>query len=153
LPGLSSDGAPPVPSHVDVGFVSAESLDDINVTTPTDTTEREITVSLPSGASIVRASLIAYIVAMNNTANTQKIDIDVKGRKSGGSFSTFFSQDDCIGLPNVDGTTVSLMTSQDVSSLVTEEGTYGFKVTVTQSSANSVRYTTQYILIVTYKVT
>jgi len=136
---------------VDIGFPSVEALDDIAVTTPTDTTEREITVSLPPGGSIVRATLIAYIVAMNNTANAQKIDVDVKGRKAGGTFSTFFSQDDCIGLVDVEGATVSLMTIQDVSAVVTEAGTYGFKVTITQSSANSVRYTTEYALIITYR--
>jgi len=102
---------------VDIGFPSVEALDDIAVTTPTDTTEREITVSLPPGGSIVRATLIAYIVAMNNTANAQKIDVDVKGRKAGGTFSTFFSQDDCIGLVDVEGATVSLMTIQGLERL------------------------------------
>jgi len=136
---------------VDIGFPSAEALDAIAVTAPTDTTEKEITVALPPGASIVRVALIAYVVAMNNTPNAQKIDVDVKGRVSGGSWNTYFSEDDCIGLPNVDGATVTLPTVQDITALVTAAGTYGFKVTITQSSANSVRYTTVYVVIVTYR--
>jgi len=136
---------------VDIGFPSAEALDAIAVTAPTDTTEKQITVALPPGASIVRVALIAYVVAMNNTPNAQKIDVDVKGRVSGGSWNTYFSEDDCIGLPNVDGATVTLPTVQDITALVTAAGTYGFKVTITQSSANSVRYTTVYVVIVTYR--
>jgi len=133
-------------------FPSTEALNDISVTTPTDTTELSITVSLPSGASIVRAMLVAFITAMNNTPTAQKIDIDVLGRVAAGAWSTFFSQDDCIGLPVADGATTGLVAMQDVSALVTVAGTYGFKCTITQSSANSVRYTTQYLLIVTYKM-
>jgi len=145
-------GTPPAASEVEIGFVSSESLDDISVTTPTDTTEKEITLALPPNASIIRASLIASIIAMNNTANAQKIDVDVKGRLSGGSWNTFFSENECMGFGAVEGATVSIMAIQDVSSLVTAEGTYQFKCTITQSSANSVRYTTQYVLLVTYRV-
>lgn len=96
--------------------------------------------------------LAAFITAMNNTANAQKIDVDVKGRVSAGSWNTYFSQDDCIGFPAADGATTGFVPLQDVSALVTAAGTYGFKCTITQSGANSVRYTTQYVLIVTYKM-
>ncbi len=137
-----------IPLH----FPSAEVLDDIPAITPTDTTEKTITVSLPIGATIVRVMLTVFITAMNNTANAQKIDIDVKGRKGAGAWSTFFSQDDCIGFPAADGATTGTVPLQDVSALVDVATSYGFKCTITQSSANSVRYTTQYLLIVTYKM-
>jgi len=138
--------------QVPIKFTSAETLNDIAVTAATDTTEKEITVSLPAGASIVKVMLAALITVMNNSANAQKIDVDVKGRVSGGSWSTFFSQDDCIGFPAADGATTGFVPTQDVTTLVTGAGTYGFKLTIQQSSANSVRYTTQYVLIVTYKM-
>jgi len=99
-----------------------------------------------------------HAVASGRVGEMGKVDVDIGfpsvealGRKAGGTFSTFFSQDDCIGLVDVEGATVSLMTIQDVSAVVTEAGTYGFKVTITQSSANSVRYTTEYALIITYR--
>jgi len=152
MPGLASAGAPPVPSQVDIRFPSAEALNDISVTDPTDTTERTITVTVPSGATIKRAMLVAVVIALNNTATAQKIDVDVKGRKVSGAWSTFFSQDDCMGFGAIDGATTSIVAVQDVSALVDESATYGFKCTITQSSANSVRYTTQYVLIITYEV-
>jgi len=149
MPGLSSAGMAKV--DTDIGFPSAEAVDAIAVTASTDTTEKEITVSVPAGASIVRATLIANVTAMNDTANAQKIDVDVKGRVSGGSFSTFFSQDDIMGMGAVDGATTGITALSNVTALITGAGTYGFKCTITQSSANSVRYTTQYILIITFR--
>jgi len=135
-----------------VKFPSPEALDDIAVTTATDTTVRSITVSLPAGASIVRTMLAVFITAMNNTANAQKIDIDVKGSPDNVTWTTYFSQLDCIGFPAVDGATTGIVPLQDVSDLVTGAGTYYFKCTVVLSSPNSVRFTTQYLLVITYKM-
>lgn len=135
----------------DIGFPSAEAVNAIVVTAATDTTEKEITVTLPAGASIVRATLLAYVTAMNNSANAQKIDVDVQGRLSGGAWSMFFSQDTIMGFGAVDGATTGIMAISNVTALVTATGTYGFKCTITQSSANSVRYTTQYVLILTLR--
>jgi len=148
---------PPIPSSAvasldsDICFPSAEAVDAITVTDPTDTTEKTITVTVPSGATIIRATLIALITAMNNSANAQTIDIDVKGRKGSGSWNTYFTEDDIIGFGAITGATTGIPAVSDVSSLIDGAGTYGFKCTITQLSANSVRYTTQYILIVTFR--
>jgi len=133
--------------------MSAEALNDINVTTADQpTTELSITFSLPTGASIVKAWLSAFITAMNNTANAQKITVKVQGRVSGGTWNTYFNQSNCIGFPAADGATTGIVPLQDVSTLITVAGTYGFRCLITLSSANSVRFTTQYLLIVTYKM-
>jgi len=133
-------------------FPSPAITDEINTTTTTYTTEEPITVALPSGASIVRAMLAVFITAMNASANTQKIDIMVEGRVAGGTWYSYFLQLDCLGLPNVDGATTGFVPLNNVSNIVTGGGTYEFRVAITQSSANSVRYTTQYLLIITYKM-
>jgi len=146
MPGLASAGMAKI--DADIGFPSAEAVNAIATVSATDTTEKEITLSLPSGASIVRATLLTSITAMNNSANAQKIDVDVKGRASGGSFTTFFSQDDILGFGAVDGATTGIVAVSDVTSLVNAAGTFGFKCTIQQSSGNSVRYTTQHVLII-----
>lgn len=138
--------------ELEIGFPSVSALDDISATGNQNTTEKTITVSLPSGASSIRVSLLALITAMNNTANAQKIDLEVQGRKGAGGWNTFFSQDDVVGFGAVDGATVSYVAVQDVSALVDAATSYGFKFVVNQSAAQSVRYTTQYILIVTYEM-
>lgn len=142
----------PARTHVDVRFASAEVVDAIAVVTQTPTTERTIAVSLPVGAKLVRVLLAAIVTAMNNSANAQKVDVDVQGRKETGAWSTFFSQVDVFGFGAVDGATVCVLAMSDVTTLVDAEATYGFRLQITQSAAESVRYTTQYFLIVTYKM-
>jgi len=136
----------------EIEFPSAEALDDIAAIGEQTTTERGITVALPTGATRRRVLLLAVITAMNNTATPQKVDITVQGRKGAGAFSNFFSQDDIIGFGAVDGATTGIITLQDVSALVDEAAVYGFRLSVNQSAANSVRYTTQYLLVITYRM-
>jgi hypothetical protein len=142
----------PIPlEEMDIGFPSPEALDDINVAAATPTTERQITVALPSGAGIRRVTLIALITAMNNSVSAQKIDVTVQGRVSGGAWNNYFSETDCMGFGAVDGATTGLVAAQDVTALVTGAGFYGFRCQITQSAAQSVRYTIQYILIVSIR--
>jgi len=136
----------------EIGFASAEALNDIALTGEQTTTERTITVTLPTGATIRRVFLLAVITAMNNTVNAQKIDVTVQGRKGAGGWNNYFSQDDIVGFGAVDGATTSMLAIQDVSALVNEAVAYGFRLSVNQSSANSVRYTTQYVLLITYRM-
>jgi len=133
-------------------FTSSESFDDIIAIGPTNTTEMTITVALPTGATIRSAILAAFITVVNDTANIQKIDIDVQGRVAAGAWNTYFSQNACIAVPAVDGSTTGFVPTQNVSALVTAAGNYGFRLAVTQSSANSVHYTVNYILIVVYRM-
>jgi len=136
----------------EIEFPSAEALDAINTNVYTATTERTITVALPTGATTRRALLLAVITAMNNSANAQKIDIQVQGRKGVGAWNTYFDQTDCIGFPAVDGATTSLVAIQDVTALIDVAASYGFQCQVRNSVAQSVRYTTEYILVVTYRM-
>lgn len=135
-------------------FASAESLDDIPLVGPTDTTEKTIAVTLPTGSTIVKAILYAFIQIMNDSANAHKINIDTLGRKGAGGWTTYFSQDSIVGLPAVDGASTAYMTQQDISALIDTSGgqSYGFKCAITQTSANSIHYTVQYLLKVYYKM-
>jgi len=151
----------------ELGFSSIEALNSIAVVS-TDTTELEITVTLPSGAHVIRAYLISLITAMNNTANVQTIDVAVKGRVSAGAWRTYFNQNNCMGVIPLIGATAYLTSLQNVGPtasvaddrIVTDanlsgdppSGTFGFKCTIGQDSADEVRYTTQYVLIITYRM-
>lgn len=134
-------------------FPSAIAQDNVLTTNPTDTTEKEITVSLPSGASRVSALLAVFVTAKNGAATAQDIDISVSGRQSGGAWTTLISTlTDCLGLPNVDKATTGDAYLVDATTLITGVGTWGFKVTITLSSNALVRFKTEYLLIVTYKM-
>lgn len=136
----------------EIEFPTAEALDDISLTGEQTTTERTTTVALPSGAGIRRVLLISVITIMNDTANAQKIDVTVQGRKAAGGWNSYFSQDDVIGFGAVDGATINLIGISNISTLVDEDETYGFRLSVNQSGAFSVRYTVQHIVVVTYRM-
>jgi len=135
-----------------IKFPSASALDDIATTATTSTSPQTISVSVPTGASIVRAMLACFLTAMNNTDNTQTIDLVVQGRKPAEAWITFWSQTDCIGFPGLIGCTTGIVPLADVSTLVTVAGDYEFRCLITLSSAFSVRFTSQYLLIITYKM-
>ena len=133
------------------GFPTEEALNDISATGEQATTEKTVPLSLPAGAVLKKASLMTIITAMNNTASAQKMDITVQARKGAGAFGDYFSQDDIIGFGAVDGSTTSLNAISDITALIDDLGaTYGFRCSINQSSANSVRYTIQHVLIICY---
>ncbi len=138
--------------EVEIEFPTAEALDDILAVGEQLTTERTAEVALPSDAVIRRVLLVSLITAMNNTANAQKIDVTVQGRKAAGAWNDYFSQDDVIGIGIIDGGTTSLIAVSNITALVDEDETYGFRLSVNQSAANSVRYTVQHIVVVTYRM-
>jgi len=135
------------------GFPSDAATDEVNIVGAVPLTAQSIKVQLPEGATIVKASCIGLMTAMNHTANLQKVDLSIYARKAGEAWAPYWSAMDALGLPNVDGATASVTPVADVSALVTDPaGTYEFQFQVVQSAAYAVRYTTQFILLVAYKV-
>lgn len=147
---------PPLPPEVvailtrvsiETTFPSSEEQNNISATGDQYTTELFIEPFLPSYAVIGNTSLVASVTALNNSATLQKIGIQVQGRPDGGTWSSYFSQANCIGLPASDGSTMSYVA---VSSLSIGLAKYGFRLRINQSSANSVLYTIQFALVYTY---
>jgi hypothetical protein len=137
--------------YYESGFPTAEALNAISTTGEQKTTEKTVAIRLPSGALLKRASVISSISALNNSANAQKIDVAIEARKGAGSFATYYSQDDVFGFGAVDGATSSILAISNITALVDDlTATYGFRCSINQSSANSVRYTTQHVLIISY---
>ncbi len=115
------------------------------------TTERVVKIALPAGAIIKHVMVSAFITLMNNTPTAHKMNITLQGRVAAGEWSTYWSQDDSIGFPGVEGATTGLVAVSDISALVTVVGDYGFRLIVNQKGgANSVHYTTQYLISVIY---
>ena len=132
---------------VETTFPSSEEQNNISATGDQYTTELFIEPFLPSYAVISNVHLVASVTALNNSATLQKIGIQVQGRPEGGTWVSYFSQANCIGLPANEGSTMSYVA---VSSLSIGLAKYGFRIRVNQSSANSVLYTIQFALVYTY---
>ena len=135
-----------------IKFPSDAVAENISVAAPTATTERTIVVTLPSGASRVRVLVGCFITAANRTANAQDIDVQLQGRKGAGAWNNLLTLTDHMTLPAVDRAMTGDALLADCTSLVDEAATYGFRCTITLSAANAVRFKTQYLLIVTYRM-
>jgi len=121
----------------------------IAVTTPDQSLgSKDITVDIPTGATIESVIALARIQIMNNSATAQKIDLKLKVEGV-----TLFSQTDVIGFPAADGASATYTIAEDASDEVT---TVGQVVTLealeTLSAAASVRFQAQYYLFIVYRM-
>lgn len=150
-------GTPPSPvtvnvakEEVEVGFPSAPVND--TLTDDGDLTPRTITVALPTGAVIKRASLITILVAIQNSTTAQVIDVDKFFAKDGDEYGdTVLSLAPALHLPVFEGTTSEIVMPVDVSAKVIAGGVgvYKTKTTIDQVAA-SVKYVHCCVLIVAY---
>ena len=148
----ASQPALPPSAELLLKFPGAEAFDDIAAGGDQTTTEVLITVALPPNAVIVRAMLLADITIMNDTATAHKINLDVDARPQAGAWANYWTVDTVVGFPAADGATTGMTCIVDISALVNAAANYGFRFTVNQSGgANSVHYTTQYVLVITYE--
>lgn len=130
-----------------------EVLDDIAEAGDQTTTEKTLTIALPVGAIIRQVVVSAFLTIMNDTFTAHKIGVTLQGRVAAGAWNNYWSRNDCVGFPAVEAATTGLVAVSDISDLVTVAGDYGFRLTVNQSGgANSVHYTTQYLVTVTYQL-
>ena len=116
------------------------------------TTERPITVTLPEGATIRRVSLLAVIFTLNMGGAAQCSGITVQGRKGVGSWSNFYSVTEVLSVPSPICSMTTITAVSDVTSLVDEAEDYGFRVQITQAMDAIIRYITQFVLVITYRM-
>jgi len=118
----------------------------------TNLTAGSITATFPTGATRVRAILVASIHVANQAANTHHIDFKVQGQKDAGGYVDLLDLTavDVLGLPNLDGSTDGWCGAIDVTTLVDGSGSYDFRFVVRSDNAGSVNYTTCFTLVLVY---
>ena len=146
---LYSAGAP-VPATVEISQApdSENPALSIAVIAETSLGSRDITVNLPSGATITSVIALARINIMNNAATAQKIDLklEVEG-------VVIFNQTNVVGFGAVDGASGGYVISEDASDEVTADGqVVTLEAFATLSAAASVRFQAQYYLFINYKM-
>jgi hypothetical protein len=121
----------------------------IAVTTADQTLgSKDITVDIPAGGTIISVIALAKINIMNNSANAQKIDLkfDVEG-------TTLFGQSDVVGFGATDGASAVYVIAEDASDEVTADAqVVTLEAFATLSAAQSVIFSAQYYLFITYKM-
>jgi hypothetical protein len=121
----------------------------------TNLTAGSITPTFPTGATPVRALLVASIHAANQAANAHHISLKVQGQKASGGYSDQIdlTAQTTLGLVNQDGASDSWVGSVDVTSLVdTSAAQYDFRFVVDSDNAGAVNYTTVFLLVLVYRI-
>jgi len=120
----------------------------IAVTDETSLGSMDITVDVPSGATITSVIALARINIMNNFAQAQTIDLrfDVEG-------VPLFDLEDIVGFGAVVGASASYVIAEDASDEVTADGqVVTLEAFATLSVAQEVRFQAQYYLFINYKM-
>jgi hypothetical protein len=121
----------------------------------TNLTAGSITPTFPTGATRVRALLVASIHAANQGANAHHISLKVQGQKASGGYTDKIdlTAQTTLGLVNLDGTSDSWVGSVDVTSLVDASAAqYDFRFVVDSDNAGAVNYTTVFLLVLVYRI-
>ena len=109
---------------------------------------KDITVDIPTGATIVSVIATARVNVINDSANAQKIDL-----KFSVETVALFDQDDVVGFGAVDGATATFLIAEDATDEVTVDGqVVTLEAFATLSAAESVRFQVQYFLFITYEM-
>jgi len=120
----------------------------LNTTNETTLGSKDITVDIPTGATIESVIALARITIMNDSATAQKIDLKLNVEAV-----TLFSQADVVGFPAADGASSIYTIAEDASDEVTAIGqVVTLEALATLGAAASVRFQAQYFLFITYRM-
>lgn len=132
---------------------STPAVDQVANAVAASLTAGSIAVTYPTGATRVRAILVASIHAANQTANTHHINLKVQGQKDAGGYGDLLdlTAQGTLGLVNFDGAADGWCGTIDVTALVDTSGsTYTFKFIVDSDDANAIDYTSGFTLVLVY---
>lgn len=143
-------------AHFDIGqfeIAQAPVAENAAVTVTVTTADqslgsKDIVVDIPAGGTIISAIAMAKIYILNNSENAQKIDL-----KFDVETVTLFEQDDVVGFGATDGASAVYVIAEDASDEVDTDGeTITLEAFATLSAAESVIFSAQYYLFITYKM-
>jgi len=116
-------------------------------------TPGSITPTYPTGATRVRAILIATIHVANTTAVAHHIKFKIEGQKAGGGYGDQLdlTAEEGLSMVNVDGATDGWSAAIDVTALVDTSGAvYDFRFEVDSDNAGNVIYVCSFVLALVY---
>lgn len=132
-------------------------VDDIAAIGPTNLSPISITPTFPTGATEVKVYGIFTLHILNDTTNAQKIRCKLQAQIAGGGYVDVWDPQDGGATYDVSGTPANASPAVitvicDLSAYVASGSASDFRFVVTQTSANSVHYTTQGSLYLVYRL-
>lgn len=126
-------------------------FDDVAAVGPTNLSTLSITPVFPTGSTKVKAYLVAHIFISNQTANAQNVTPSISAQVNGGGFNNIWAPGDIMtSVPASSGTATMLLAECDISAYFVDGQATDLYFIVTQTSANSVHYTSQATIFLVY---
>lgn len=126
-------------------------FDDVAAIGPTNLSALSITPVFPIGATLVEAYLVAHLFISNQTANAQNVTPSISAQVNGGGFNNIWAPGDImVSVPATIGTSTMLLAECDISLYFVDGQATDLYFIVTQTSANSVHYTSQATIFLVY---
>ena len=132
-------------------YSSGVARNDIAAVGPTNTTAVSITPTFPTGATKVRVIAVVDLFIENDTANAQKITATLAVQLNGAGYNNRWTPGgDIVAVPATDGTSASIRAVVTITADIVTAQQTDFRWAITQSSANSVHYTSQATIFLVY---
>ena len=139
----------------EVEWSSTPTIQQVASAAAANLTAGPITPTFPTGATRVRAILVANIKVANMAANLHHISLKVQGQKAAGGYldQIDLTAQTTLGMTNVNGASDGWCGSVDVTALVdTSAVQYDFRFVVDSDNAGAVDYTTSFVLVLVYRI-
>lgn len=134
-------------------YSSGVQLDDIALVGPTNTTPVTITPIFPVGAIAVRAIVVVDLFIMNDSVNAQKVTPILQVQLGGAGYNNRWTPGgNIVAVPATDGTSASIRAVVTITADVATLTATTIRWSITQTSANSVHYTSQATIFLVYVV-
>lgn len=119
-------------------------FDDVVLIGPNNLSALSITPAFPPGATKVKAYIVAHLFISNQTANAQNITPHLEAQLAGGGYNDVWDPGDIVvSVPAIIGTSTMVLVECNISAYFVDGQITDIRFVVTQSSANSVHYTSE----------
>lgn len=126
-------------------------FDDIALIGPTSTSDLSIIPVFPVGCTKVKAYVVATLMISNQTANAQNFTPVLEAQVSAGGYNSVWAPGDIVtSVPATIGTATQIVAECDISAYFIDGQQTDIHFAITQTSANSVHYTSQATIFLVY---
>lgn len=140
-------------AHLTRPYVIEEvEFDDVALVGPNNLSALSITPAFPPGATKVKAYIVAHLYVNNMTGNAQDITPHLEAQVNAGGYNDVWDPGDImISIPATVGLSgPPIMAVCNISTYFVDGQATDIRFVVTQTSANSVHYTSQAVIFLVY---
>ena len=132
-------------------YVMSIATQSIAAVGPTNMTAISITPTFPTGATKVRAYVVASLHISNQSANAQDVTPSLQAQVNAGGYNNVWVPGAIVAsVPATQSTSAMIIAEADITAYVVSGQQTDIRFVITQTSANAVRYLAQATIFLVY---